>query len=305
MLVPEDAKEAFGHGIPGEALEVWGDQLRCGGVRRSACVHLAIRSRSSRRRSPKRRVELVNPVKSLTGVIDRWGTGNEGQSYPYAPLSAGLDIVRSALCKHELAVIQTTYVDRDTSIVLLTTTLAHGSGEWICAIWPVRRTSEMTNPKLMGAALTYARRYGLFTLVGIAGEDDLDAPEVAGDPDQTASSDSLRQGHATGARPDAQANPPAPGAGPVERLGPALVSPYPAQASRCRRAPRAAPPGSLEVVLGELAAIEEPDELFQWPLRNTLPETMRSTLDAAFFEKAGEVGADPELLCALISAEPA
>jgi hypothetical protein len=33
----------------------------------------------------------------------------------------------------------------------------------------------------MGAALTYARRYALFTLVGIAGEDDLDAP----DPDQS------------------------------------------------------------------------------------------------------------------------
>jgi hypothetical protein len=30
----------------------------------------------------------------------------------------------------------------------------------------------------MGAALTYARRYALFTLVGIAGEDDLDAPDL-------------------------------------------------------------------------------------------------------------------------------
>ena len=32
----------------------------------------------------------------------------------------------------------------------------------------------------MGAALTYARRYSLFTLVGIAGEDDLDAPDLIG-----------------------------------------------------------------------------------------------------------------------------
>jgi hypothetical protein len=32
----------------------------------------------------------------------------------------------------------------------------------------------------MGAALTYARRYALFTLVGIAGEDDLDAPDLVG-----------------------------------------------------------------------------------------------------------------------------
>src|SRR5829696_7131549 len=36
----------------------------------------------------KAQIELVNPVKTLTGVIDRWGTGNEGQSYRYAPLSA-------------------------------------------------------------------------------------------------------------------------------------------------------------------------------------------------------------------------
>jgi hypothetical protein len=34
----------------------------------------------------------------------------------------------------------------------------------------------------MGAALTYARRYALFTLVGIAGEDDLDAPDLGGQP---------------------------------------------------------------------------------------------------------------------------
>src|SRR5262249_43327251 len=37
---------------------------------------------------------------------------------------------------------------------------------------------EIANPHRMGAALTYARRYALFTLVGIAGEDDLDAPDL-------------------------------------------------------------------------------------------------------------------------------
>ena len=129
----------------------------------------------------KAQIELVNPVKTLTGVIDRWGTGNEGQSYRYAPLSAGLDIVRQTLCKHELAVIQTTEVDQESGMVMLTTTLAHGSGEWVSALWPICRTADMTNPKLMGSALTYARRYALFTLVGIAGEDDLDAPAFAPD----------------------------------------------------------------------------------------------------------------------------
>ena len=37
----------------------------------------------------------------------------------------------------------------------------------------------------MGAALTYARRYALFALVGIAGEDDLDAPDLIGPGAQT------------------------------------------------------------------------------------------------------------------------
>ncbi len=58
----------------------------------------------------------------------------------------------------------------------LTTVLAHSSGEWIASDWPVCALSEMATPRRMGAALTYARRYALFTLVGIAGEEDLDAP---------------------------------------------------------------------------------------------------------------------------------
>ena len=40
--------------------------------------------------------------------------------------------------------------------------------------WPVCPVAETAAPHRMGAALTYARRYALFTLVGIAGEDDLD-----------------------------------------------------------------------------------------------------------------------------------
>src|SRR5829696_80619 len=140
----------------------------------------------------KAHIDLVNPTKTMTGVIDRWGSGNEGQTYRYAPLSAGLDIVRQTLCKHELAVIQTTEVDQDSGMVMLTTTLAHGSGEWVSASWPVCRTADMSNPKLMGAALTYARRYGLFTLVGIAGEDDLDAPEVTPEAEGGAHSENAK-----------------------------------------------------------------------------------------------------------------
>ena len=69
---------------------------------------------------------------------------------------------------------------RRSGLIRLTTVLAHTSGEWISSDWPVCPVSETAAPQRMGAALTYARRYALFTLVGIAGEDDLDAPDLGG-----------------------------------------------------------------------------------------------------------------------------
>ena len=66
-------------------------------------------------------------------------------------------------------VIQTTAVDQVSRMLNLTTLLAHSSGEWIASHWPVCSIAEIASPHRMGAALTYARRYALFTLVGIAG----------------------------------------------------------------------------------------------------------------------------------------
>ena len=65
------------------------------------------------------------------------------------------------------------------SLLTGTTVLAHSSGEWVSSDWPVCPIGDTAAPHKMGAALTYARRYALFTLVGIAGEDDLDAPDLA------------------------------------------------------------------------------------------------------------------------------
>src|SRR5215469_11255506 len=126
----------------------------------------------------KAQAELINPEKSLTATI-RTGRPGEGErSFSYAPLASGLDIVRKTLGQNEIATIQTTAIDRDAGVVNLTTMLAHASGEWIASDWPVCPVAETANPQRMGAALTYARRYALFTLVGIAGEDDLDAPDL-------------------------------------------------------------------------------------------------------------------------------
>ena len=105
------------------------------------------------------------------------GRGPE-QTFRYAPLSSGLDIVRKTLGQHGIATIQMAAIDQTAGTVNLTTMVAHASGEWIASDWPVCAVSETATPHRMGAALTYARRYALFTLVGIAGEDDLDAADL-------------------------------------------------------------------------------------------------------------------------------
>src|SRR5437016_4857070 len=126
----------------------------------------------------KAQSELANPEKSLTATISIAGPRGGERTFRYAPLSSGLDIMRKSLGRHEIAAVQTTAIDSESGLVRMTTVLAHSSGEWISSEWPVCPVSETAAPHRMGAALTYARRYALFTLVGIAGEDDVDAPDL-------------------------------------------------------------------------------------------------------------------------------
>jgi hypothetical protein len=126
----------------------------------------------------KAQIELVNPEKSVVATIREEGRHGREHTFRYAPLSAGLEITRKVLGQHEIATLQTTSIEQPAGLINLTTMLAHSSGEWIASDWPVCQVSETASPRRMGAALTYARRYALFALVGIAGEDDLDAPDL-------------------------------------------------------------------------------------------------------------------------------
>jgi ERF superfamily len=131
----------------------------------------------------KAQAELSNPEKSLVGILEATSPRNPGRTFRYAPLSSGLDILRKRLGRHAIAIVQSTAIDKDAGLVRLNTVLAHSSGEWVASDWPVCRIGEIASPQRMGAALTYARRYALFTLVGIAGEDDLDAPDLRSNPE--------------------------------------------------------------------------------------------------------------------------
>jgi hypothetical protein len=268
----------------------------------------------------KAQSELVNPIKSLTAVLERGRAGLGPLSYRYAPLSAGLDILRKVLGKYELAVIQTTHMDRDRGLVLLTTTIAHSSGEWISALWPVCHITDIGHPKLMGAALTYARRYCLFTMVGLAGEDDLDAPELGSQKELSdgreapinipaeAAAKEQTSSSGTGVDHVAQVGGPSrPEVGALEPEGQASDEQVVAAALRSGqrehksgRKPRRSGSSRSDPV-GDLARIEDSEGLLQWaleilPARNKLDDARREALDAAFLARAETIGADPELL---------
>src|SRR3974390_3233460 len=127
---------------------------------------------------PKAKAEIQNPEKSLTATIVSAFPREAVRSFRYASLSSGLDLVRKCLGQHEIATVQATAIDGESGLIRLTTTLVHASGEWVSSDWPVCPVSETAAPHRLRAALPPPRRYALFTLVGIAGEDDLDAPDL-------------------------------------------------------------------------------------------------------------------------------
>src|SRR5258708_15241376 len=109
----------------------------------------------------KAQAELTNPEKSLTATIRSPFPREGDRTFRYASLSSGLDIVRKALGKHEIATVQTTAID-EAGLIRLTTVLAHSSRELVSSDWPVGPVSGTTAPHRMGAALTYSPHHAPF-----------------------------------------------------------------------------------------------------------------------------------------------
>jgi hypothetical protein len=217
--------------------------------------------------------ELINPEKSLTATI-RSPFPREGDvTFRYASLASGLDIVRKSLGQHEIATIQTTGIDETTGQIRLTTLLVHASGAWISSDWPVCASSETAAPHRMGAALTYARRYALFTLVGIAGEDDLDAPDLEPVPKMAAD----RPNGSNGRGPNGQAHPAGVSDGRRWVPGPPIAAIIlPADQSALQR----------DRLLAELGALQSSDEAAGWAQRSLKTKHTLTAVDAQFVETA-------------------
>jgi len=225
----------------------------------------------------KAQAELTNPEKSLTATIRSGRPGEGERSFRYAPLSSGLEIVRKSLGRHEIATVQTTEIDKDAGLVRLTTVLAHSSGEWLSSDWPVCPLSDTGSPQRMGTALTYARRYALFTLVGIAGEDDLDAPDLGAIPkagvEHPPRSDHRSQsnGYATAAeRPSRDGGRPS-----VRSARPVLA---PEQSAILRKR-----------LVEQLAAIHSIDDAAAWARQNLSAKNTLTAADAQIVEEGFQI----------------
>jgi hypothetical protein len=219
----------------------------------------------------KAQAELTNPEKSLVATIRSPFPREGDRTFRYAPLSSGLDIVRKSLGRHEIATIQAAAIDKDGGLLRLTTVLAHSSGEWISSEWPVCQITDIASAQRMGAALTYARRYALFTLIGIAGEDDLDAP----DPGNVSKSEVERPGADYQTQSDGNGglvNRPSRDGGklPVATARPVLA---PDQSATLRKQ-----------LVADLSAINSSDEAAAWAHRNLSAKNSLTAADAQIIE---------------------
>jgi ERF superfamily len=229
----------------------------------------------------KAQTELTNPEKSLVGIIRSPFPREADRSFRYAPLSSGLDIIRKSLGRHEIATIQSTDIDREAGLLRLTTILSHSSGEWISSEWPVCPISDVASAQRMGTALTYARRYALFALVGIAGEDDLDAPDLGASP--SPAGELPRPSGWPSAQPVPAHRKPG---GDGKLAGSSGRSVLGEQLSASLR----------ESLIEQMAAISSEDEAAAWahrnlPAKNTLTATDAKIVEERFQARLGAIGA--------------
>jgi hypothetical protein len=230
--------------------------------------------------------ELANPEKSLIATIRSPFPREGDRTFRYASLASGLDLVRKCLGQHEIAIVQATAIERDRDLIRLTTTLVHSSGEWVSSDWPVCPVSETAAPHRLGAALTYARRHALFTLVGIAGEDDLDAPDL---PDTASTAQRQNDSARSGLHPNASHQLPA--------LSP--IRPLEKRGRREKTKQPSLPPDAsqniLDQLMAELKLLGDPETLATWahrvlPLKNQLSQENAQQLEAVFVAKLCELG---------------
>jgi hypothetical protein len=96
----------------------------------------------------------------------------------YADLGSVWDAARPVLSKHGLCVMQTTEITPDGNRIIMVTTLAHTSGQWMKSFLPLNPAKN--DSQGIGAAITYLRRYSLSAIVGVVCDEDDDGETAVG-----------------------------------------------------------------------------------------------------------------------------
>ncbi len=125
--------------------------------------------------------ELAAALAVAQGVIEGAAkdTVNPFFRRSYADLSSVWDAIREPLSANGLSIVQ--MPSAEGSKVTVTTLLLHKSGQWISSdlTMTAKRQlkdgggwEELDNPQAIGSTITYARRYALQSVAGVAPEDD-------------------------------------------------------------------------------------------------------------------------------------
>lgn len=128
------------------------------------------------------RKEAKQPTRSkIVEVKTRTGGS---YNYSYTPLEKVVEVIDSIASKHGLSYLQEAFTD-DNGSPAIVTRLMHSSGEWI-ETRPMILASNNNDAQSQGSAITYARRYQLSALFGIAAEDDDDGKKAVKDKTEAA-----------------------------------------------------------------------------------------------------------------------
>jgi hypothetical protein len=198
------------------------------------------------------------------------------------------------LGQHQIAAIQTTGIDPKPPARKSHRHACPRLGRTDRVVCPI---ADMASPRRMGAALTYARRYALFTLVGIAGEDDLDAPDLCIAPPTTGAAGRSAPVAATGT---AGTDRPAAGGGAVDPVAPVGGLQLPPRSHGNGRVRGTTKPASAPMLspdqsallrnrlLGEIVSLPSQDDAAAWAQRTLAAKNQLTTDDAKLLEDAFE-----------------
>lgn len=113
--------------------------------------------------------ELLTALSIAQGQLKPAIKDTQGYGYKYSDLASVWDVIREPFSKNSLSIIQLN-IPRDDNKIQINTILGHSSGQWIESSLVL--TSVKQDPQATGSAITYARRYSLMAIAGIAPEDD-------------------------------------------------------------------------------------------------------------------------------------